>query len=231
MGKKTSAIKPSDKDKAWNRHKTASRYKTSSRPVLKSILIVCEGQTEKIYFESFPVLSVMTECVDAKGRSKLALVDEVSKIIKRKKGAGIEFDEVWCVFDMDFKHGQKECSDFDNAISSAQDKKYKVAYSNDAFEIWYYLHYHYTDQGNHRRFYYQKLSGKWGFNYVKNGKKEDVCYETYNRLSCDKDACQKRAISNAKKLHEKYSDNRYHSHNPVTTVYLLVEELNQYLAR
>ncbi len=56
-----------------------------------------------------------------------------------------KFDEVWCVFDMDVKKGENEFADFDNAIKKALFLHYKVAYSNDAFELWFYLHYNYTD--------------------------------------------------------------------------------------
>ena len=231
MAKKTSTIKASDAGKPWNKQKSTSKYKIKTRIANKIILIVCEGQTEKMYFESFPVYTATTLCVDTKGRSKQSLVDETAKIIKRKKGMGETFDEIWCVFDMDVKRGAKEFADFDNAIYSAINKGYKVAYSNDAFEIWYYLHFQYTEQANHRTFYYQQLSSRWGFNYEKLGKEKGICCKTYEKLLIDEDASQERAIINAKRLHRQYDGNSYHDHNPVTTVYLLVEELNKYLKR
>ena len=56
MPKSTKAIKVTDKNKAWNKKAQPSGYKIETIPIKKTILIVCEGQTEKIYFESFPVL-------------------------------------------------------------------------------------------------------------------------------------------------------------------------------
>jgi hypothetical protein len=62
--------------------------------------------------------------------------------------------EVWCVFDMDVKRGADEFADFDNAISKALQLGYKIAYSNDAFELWFYLHFNLTESQHLRSFYY-----------------------------------------------------------------------------
>ena len=51
MPKATRAVKKTDKDKAWNRKSKPSNYQIETIPIRKSILIVCEGQTEKLYFE------------------------------------------------------------------------------------------------------------------------------------------------------------------------------------
>jgi hypothetical protein len=44
-------------------------------PMNKSILIVCEGQTEALYFKSFPMLGVRVDAVNLKGQSKLKMVE------------------------------------------------------------------------------------------------------------------------------------------------------------
>lgn len=64
----------------------------------KTLLIVCEGQTEKCYFESFPVRTVKVEVVNLEGQSKLKLVECAEEMVR-----GDGYDEVWCVFDMDVK--------------------------------------------------------------------------------------------------------------------------------
>lgn len=66
MPKKTKAIKFSDKrqQKAWLKKRSPARYKIETKDLNKTILIVCEGQTEKLYFESFPVLNLTVEAID-----------------------------------------------------------------------------------------------------------------------------------------------------------------------
>jgi hypothetical protein len=55
MPKRTRSIKNTDKGKPWNRKLKPGYYRIETIPINKTILIVCEGQTEKLYFESFPI--------------------------------------------------------------------------------------------------------------------------------------------------------------------------------
>lgn len=214
--------------KPWDKKKNES-YKIDKFETNKSILIMCEGQTEKEYFQSFDVINVKTICIDCKGLSKLSLIKECKNKVEQLKNKKIKFEEVWCVFDMDVKRGKSELSDFDNAIKSGHDNGFKIAYSNDAFELWFYLHYEYTDQQNHRKFYYEKLSGFFGYNYVRVGKSLNKCKENYSRLLSDPIADQNKAIDRAKKLHSEQEGLIYSKQNPLTTVYILVQNLNKYL--
>ncbi|NLZ95029.1 MAG: RloB domain-containing protein [Bacteroidales bacterium] len=225
MPKKTKAIKKTDQraQKAWLKKVKPSVYAVEVKEPNRTILIVAEGQTEKLYFESFPVLTLTVEAIDLKGQSKLKLIESTESILN---DAGKSYDEVWCVFDMDIKKGAKEFADFDNAIRSGKAKGYKVAYSNDAFELWFYLHYNYTEQANHRQFYYRALSQLWDCNYEKVGKVYDCCMNLYDRLRNDKNASQEDAISRAEKLFIDQRQEEYHNQNPVTLVYELVRLLN-----
>lgn len=224
MPKKTKAIKKTDRTKAWLKKVKPSLYDVETKEVNLTILIVGEGQTEKLYFESFPVLTLTVKAINLKGQSKLKLIEATESIVD---DSDIKFDEVWCVFDMDIKQGEKELADYDNAIERGYSKGYKVAYSNDCFEVWFYLHYHYNDQKNHRKFYYKQLGEKWGCNYEKDGKRYDFCLKTYSLLESDKNASQKEAIKRAKKLYKDQKTLNYHKQNPVTLVYELVEFLNE----
>lgn len=224
MPKKTKAIKKTDRKKAWLKKVKPSAYEIETRTVNKTILIVGEGLTEKLYFESFPVLSLTVKAVNLEGQSKLKLIESTENIVYTSE---VDFDEVWCVFDMDIKQGEKELADFDNAIESGIAKGYKIAYSNDSFELWFYLHYNYTDQKNHRSFYYEALSKLWNLNYEKDGKKYNFSEKIYELLENDKLASQKEAINRAKKLDQEQSYLEYHKQNPVTKVYELVELLNK----
>ena len=77
MPKKTKALKITDikSEKPWLKKAKASVYEIETREVKKTILIICEGQTEKLYFESFPVLTLTVEAIDLKGESKLKLIE------------------------------------------------------------------------------------------------------------------------------------------------------------
>lgn len=226
MPKKTKAIKVSDikAQKPWLKKSTASVYEIETRDVKKTILIICEGQTEKLYFESFPVLTLTVEAIDLKGESKLKLIESTLDIVEN---SNTSYDEVWCVFDMDFKRGEKEYADFDNAIEKGKKYGYKIAYSNDAFELWFYLHYQFTDQKNHRQFYYSFLSKEWGLNYEKDGKKYKFCMSIYDLINNSTSASQEKAIERAESLYSEQSDKIYHEQNPVTLVYELVRFLNE----
>ncbi len=214
---------------AWERRGTSTPYNIEQFEANKRILIVCEGQTETIYFKSFDVLLLEVHCIDSKGRTKRQLIQYCEETVNQHKKRNLTFDEIWCVFDMDINKGENEFADFDNAISSATTKGYKVAYSNDAFELWFYLHYEFTDQQNRRTFYYRELSKYWGMNYEKNGKAENFCRKIYNLLENDARCSQTKAIHNAIRLHNDQQHLVHSKQNPVTTVYLLVRELNKYL--
>jgi hypothetical protein len=228
MPKSTKAVKITDKNKAWNKKTQPSVYKIDTIPINKTILIVCEGQTEKLYFESFPVLGVKVRAIDLKGQAKQKLVESTIEIVESSKDEDLE---VWCVFDMDMKRGADEFADFDNAITRALNLGYKVAYSNDAFELWFYLHYNLSESQHLRSFYYAELGKRFGINYVKDGKKYAFCLKIYDILKNDKYSSQEKAIERARQLFEQQEHLPYHQQNPNTKVYELVKELNKNLRR
>jgi RloB-like protein len=228
MPKNRKAVKVTDQNKPWNKKSKSSIYKSESIPQNKTILIVCEGQTEKLYFKSFPVLGVKVKAIDLKGQSKLKLVDSAKELVDSSNDNDIE---VWCVFDMDVKRGADEFADFDNSIQKALKLRYKVAYSNDSFEVWFYLHYNLTNSQHLRTFYYEELGKRFGINYLKDGKKYDFCLKLYSILETDINSSQKEAIDRARTLFGEQQHLPFHEQNPVTKVYELVEELNRNLRR
>ena len=226
MPRNTRAIKKTDvkAGKPWLKKVTTFKYPIESIAKRKRFLIVCEGQTEELYFKSFPVLTADVKLIH-QGASKSTLVACIPDYLE-----GEEYDEVWCVFDMDYKAGKNgQYDDFDNAIQLAVKSGYKCAYSNDAFELWFVLHYQFLDQRQLRTFFFTTLSKYWNLNYEKNGKRRTFALSIYKRLSDDLNSNQGAAIQNAKKLHESQFGKAYHLQNPVTTVYLLVKELNLHL--
>lgn len=179
-------------------------------------LIICEGEkTEPNYFEAFRLpKNVMV--VKGIGAETKRLVTEAIKEKKEAKKYGIEFDQVWCVFDRD--SFPKE--NFNEALRSANENGIKVAYSNEAFEIWYLLHFDYIVTPLNREQYEDRLSNKLGRTYKKNS------LDMHENL-LDKQAI---AIQNAKRLLSNYSPLNPAENNPSTTVFKLVEELNRFLS-
>lgn len=102
----------------------------------KRILIVGEGvNTEPSYFDKFriPGVKVVARGLGEGTRKLVNDVEGVREEEERKLGAS--FDEIWVAFDKDsFK-------DFEQAIREAYDKGYHVAYSNQAIEYWFILHF------------------------------------------------------------------------------------------
>lgn len=183
-----------------------SARKVNTREIKQRFLIVCEGaKTEPNYFKSFRVPKVVIE-IQGLGENPSKLVQSANDLKSED-----DYDQVWCVFDRD--DWTKE--DFNNAISSAKKYGFKVAYSNEAFELWYVLHFEFLNTGIPRDDYIKKLTSLLGKKYQKNSK------TIYDDL-LDK---QNTAIKNAKKLLEEYELSKPEQDNPSTTVHLLVEQL------
>ncbi len=221
-------IKKSDKSKPWYRQRVKVQpYDTEKSERNKVFLIICEGQnTEPEYFKSFPVVTATVESYGT-GSSRLKLVEQVIEIKKSEEGE----KEIWVVFDMDIQrdNAAQLKADFDAAIDLARQHNIKVAYANDAFELWFLLHYMYFENRWTRREYYQKLSDLWDLNYEKSGKNLAFCKGIYQRLANDENADQNTAIRNARMLLDKQSNLKFSEQNPCTTIFKLVEELNKYV--
>lgn len=216
--------------------KTPKRFerKTNYKTPRKTFLIVCEGiETEPNYFEAFQKIGRDTKTATIQIIPASAVGITVVKKAKKLKDEGsYGEDEVWCVFDRDAKQENNNQQNFNEAIRLAIENKVNLAISNDAFELWYLLHYEYYVSETHRSDLKEMLSSKTrlGEKYEKN------CDDMYEKLK-DKQA---NAIKYAKKLLSSYNldpdnwDNltledktKVHNKNPSTTVYRLVEKLNE----
>lgn len=230
MPKKTKAIKKGDENKAWAKVKFKEKpYKIDSIEKIKSFLIVCEGETEEYYFKSFPVVTATVKPITAK-MSNVAIVEYAETLSKLPEYKGYE---VWCVFDFDIERNiENQKQDYDFAIDYALKQDFKVAYSNDAFELWYVLHYKDITSGElHRDIYFDFLGDRWDINYRKNGKTVKFAKTVYKKLEDDENTSQEEAIKRAKRLFESQKEKLYSEQNPCTTVFELVEELNKYLKK
>jgi len=215
----------------------SGKRKIGKRKVREYILIVCEGtKTEPNYFKSikstFPNNTVETYDINIKGTgsSTLKIVD-IAISLRNQSSAEYnkDFDEVWVVFDKDdFPE-----SDFNNSIHKANSNGIKLAWSNEAFELWYILHFQYRNTGMSRDEYKKVLESeirksigektgiKSEFKYLKNSS------GMYRILKEFGDENQ--AIAWAKQLDATYSDEKFATHNPCTLVYKLIEKLNSCL--
>jgi len=225
-------VKKTDQDKAWNKRTATSKaYAMKSKEAnVQRFLVICEGaNTEPCYFEAFPVATAEVKTYGM-GRSKTSLVEYVMELVGQEKHDPER--EIWIVFDMDVDFNadaslQKE--DFNQAVTLAERQGFKVAYSNDAFELWFVLHYQLIEQALTRIEYYKLISNHWNISYERIGKNERFCRDIYDRLEQDGKASQQNAIRHAERLFEAHAHLPPSSKNPCTTVFSLVNELNKYL--
>jgi hypothetical protein len=173
---------------------------------------VCEGEkTEPNYFLSFRV----TNDVYGAGKETIRVVEEA----RRLNDSEGPFDQIWCVFDRD----SFPAANFDNAIhmlEALMDKGFRAAYSNEAFELWYILHFVYLDAAISRDQYAGMLEGHLGRKY----RKGDT--EIYALLR-DRGS-EALAIERAVRLCALHAPDQPPSQcSPVTTVYKLVQKLRQ----
>ena len=189
--------------------RTSHNRKINQRETIPRILIVCEGErTEPDYFSAFRVTNAV---IRGRGMNTLSLVHEAMRI----RDLGGNFKQVWCVFDLD-SFPEKN---FDEAVRFAESENIKVAYSNEAFELWYVLHFDYLQSASDREQYKETLTRHLKKKYLKSD--PDMYELLISRQSV--------AIANAERLlSDVHSEHSNHSaKKPSTTVHELVTELNR----
>lgn len=200
---------------------------TQKRNIPKSLvsyfLIVCEGEkTEPNYFRAFPkkVGKIIYDInFDGGGISTIKVVE---KAIELRNNSKQKYDRVWAVFDRDsFKSAS-----FNSAILKAEANGIECAWSNEAFELWYLLHFHNRVTAMSRDEYKHAIEAavnekiknkKKPFKYKKNDPNMFNLLKEIGR--------QDLAIRWAKELNDKINGEKFAIYNPNTQVYKLVEEL------
>ena len=184
----------------------------------QSFLIVCEGvNTEPDYFNAFRLTSASVKAV-GKGLNTIRLVEEALIIKNEEHRKGHVYDQYWVVFDKDDFPNH----DFNEAIRLAQTNGFNVAYSNQAFEYWFLLHFNMYRGSIHRNDYEQLLSQQLKVRY---SKKDNFTTKVYGMLL----PYQMDAIARARKIHAEFANVSPSQAVSSTTVYKLVEELNKYI--
>lgn len=184
-------------------------------------LIVCEGEkTEPNYFraviDDFPIGSIVLVDIEGTGKNTLSIIDECISL--RDKSLR-EYDRIWAVFDRD----SFPAVNFDNAINKAEANQIKCAWSNEAFELWFLLHFQFVNTAMNRDSYKSFLErevrkkGLRDYVYLKNS------ISIYNVLKTTGNRNQ--AIEWAQILEDVYTNRSYSRHNPCTKVHHLINEL------
>ncbi len=201
--------------------KRGFKRKIGSKEEYHSICIITEGEkTEPLYFgaikqEMRPHTSAVKVEIMGKGKNTVSLVESAKRIMDQD-----DFDDVWVVFDEDGRGEQ-----FNEAIKRAKGAGIRVAYSNEAFELWFLLHFNYMDSTLTRSQYCDKLTeilqqrtGNRKLKYEKNSK------DMYSFLK--EHGSEIDAVRNAEELLKIHNDDEsFDRRNPSTTVHQLVQFL------
>ena len=206
------------------------------RPKGRHYLIVCEGtKTEPNYFEALRLRLAGGEAdkvvVVGAQDNTLGLVDRArSEIELRNQSDDPPYYHVWLVFDRD----SFPPDDFDNAILAAESEDarfnpdsadfhphWHVAWSNEAFELWYLLHFQENSGGAIARDRYQELlSAHLGRPYMKNDPNMFLTLLP----------SVKAALDRADRAYRRWTtDTPWHDRNPATAVHFLVSDLLMYM--
>ncbi|AHJ12233.1 RloB family protein [Sulfurospirillum multivorans] len=145
-----------------------------------------------------------------------------------------DFKHKWIVIDRDKEHvngGGHSPEDFNSALAQAKSLKVDVAYSNDAFELWYLLHFNPRETAILRdELLTQVIEKLQARNESKFGQldKDTIKQAVFTKLIFDElQALQETAIKNAERLMASYEvAHNPENDNPSTTVHVLVKLLN-----
>lgn len=215
------------------REERKQRRHEYKEPRANSFLIVTEGErTEPFYFKGIQkrikekiggrvdIVEIPVIDIHGKGCGTGKLIEETDKAVKTAK---ILYQNIWIVFDKD------DFNDFDQAIEIGESKGYKVAWSNQSFEYWLYLHFCYSDSALHRDDWKEKLKDIFKQYQLADGtyrKNYENIYEIVDSFEG-----VNTAIKNAKRRMAAFKKDIYKpsEFDPGTMVYKLVEELKVYL--
>ena len=197
------------------------KYRTREKRV--RLLIVCEGEkTEPNYFKSMDLdlpKGIVDLHVVGEGDNTINVVESAIELRNKAKDDRNPFDHVWVVFDRDSFPAER----FNDAVFLARRENINCAYSNEAFELWYLLHFEFYNTAISRHDYIVCLESFLGRKYRKN---EPEMYQVLDELGG-----QRNAIRWAKQLEARFDGSNPAAENPVTKVYKLVEFLNRYLKK
>lgn len=205
------------------RVKAVSAYarKTGGKEPRSTLLIICEGGTEKNYFinlkDKLKLTPLEVEIID-QGAAALTIVKKAIERIDSRKNDSLRanYDEVWCIIDVEIPVQPS----MKKAIALARKEKIKIALTNPCFEYWFILHFKETTKRfNNNKQVLAHLREHYYDGYSKN---EEIIKEFCKRIYEIRDD----AIENAKRCCRAGNwGNDLTKHNPSTDVYKVVEKL------
>jgi hypothetical protein len=189
-------------------------------------LIVCEGaRTEPIYFDYLrrflPKNLLETIEIIGQGDNTINIVRKAMEERDARAANPIKprFDEVWAIFDKDDFPNNR----FDNAVTLANQNGINNGASNQAFELWYVLHFQFLQTAIRREAYFTILTNILGFKYEKNSSK--VVEDLFKKGNV------RQAIKWAHDLERMHEGKTPSASCPSTNVYKLVDRLLAYSKR
>ena len=199
-------------------------------------LIVCEGEkTEPLYFNGIKekinakygnkirVKSINADRIEIDGTGKNT-ESLVKYALEKKKTAKIPYGHVWCVFDKDSFTDEQ----FNSSIQMCVSNGLGAAWTNEAIELWFLLHFEYLNTGVDRKQYIDKLNEYFTALNINGGKYEKNIKNIYDILNTHGNI--KTAIKFANKLETEFEYGATPSKmKPSTQVHRLIEELFEYL--
>ena len=184
------------------------------------VIIVCEGETEEIYFEAIrkakKLSTIKIEVVnpahtDPENIVRIA-VERRNELKKEKRW--LPEDEIWAVYDGD-EHKIANINNWNNAINLANREIIKLGISNPSFELWYLLHHQEQNAEIHRDETVRRLK----IHLPHYHKTTDLYQKDFEP---HKDSATARAVILADRIKR---DGLEQFNNPSTEIYLLVKRL------
>lgn len=187
------------------------------------IVVFCEGNTEKYYFDYFAKIlnknkytNIEVVLKSANGNAQGVLNYANDFLSDEKNNQKFANYKKYLVFDCDAPENIQA------VILSAAVKNYELLVSNYMFETWLLMHFEDVEKKLSKRETYKRLTSHLNDKYKK-GFKGKTC-EIIQNGSIEK------AIENAKLLEKKYNDNKkniltnINDMNPYSNVYKLIEQ-------
>lgn len=149
-----------------------------STNTLTTFIIFCEDELcEPFYFRAFEKenKNIKVNTVENQRAGKLNLNATIKYCADRGMMDTVDHsyvlkqdvtENIWCVYDRDLENEdltlieEVHDIDFTTAVRAAENSRLKVAWSNDAFELWILLHFEAVPVGQrlHRRYIYERLT-------------------------------------------------------------------------
>lgn len=147
------------------KHVLQTNRRKSTRELNKKVMIYCEGETEKQYFDmlskKYSKTTVTSKRISVKtkvmgNKNPLNLVKEAIRTLEHDRRKN-HIDLAYVVFDND-DHSDGEISE---AMQLAERNKLEVIYSNTAFDLWILLHFEPVYRYMTKQNIYDKLTEKF----------------------------------------------------------------------